>query len=100
MSQPIICYEILHDGEGERGKRVEMLGTYSSVAKVAEDAAEYFQDIEASQNGLDDSDLDRTSVVIEVDGWPGGTRRFRVACRVRREYTAISEPCPNRDTDH
>jgi hypothetical protein len=86
------CYEILHAGEGPRGRSVEIVGSHLLPIYCAERAADYFDDIEKRRDDLANSDLDGTHQVIEVDYHNGETLRFRVSCTVVRRYDA--EPWP------
>jgi hypothetical protein len=92
------CYEITHDGEGERGNKVLVMSPYAhrSPEFYAEEAAGYFQDIEKRQEDMDDSAFHGTSMVIEVADYPGRPDlRFRVYCTVSRSY--YTTPCPASD---
>ena len=92
------CYEITHDGEGDRGNKVLVMSGYGHRAPeyYAQEAAEYFQDQEQRQERMDDSAFHGTSTVIEVADYPGKPDlRFRVHCTVARSYHAVPCHAPN-----
>lgn len=84
------CFEITHDGEGDRGQHTTVVSVPTAHAAAAA-ASQYFDDIEKQRERLADSDFDGTSRVIEVQGVNSSPRRFRVRCCVTRSYTAMSE---------
>lgn len=82
------CYQILNAGEGGRGR--DMIVTTAAIAKdAAEQAAEYFDDLEICTERTNVADFDDARQVIEVET-NEGPRRFYVRCEVRRIYCAIS----------
>lgn len=89
---PVTCTEILNDGAGPPGRSVELEGIIGSKpgSRYAERAVKHFDDetIELPGWEIVPSDFDGESRVIEVRGLPGGPERFRVTCRVVRDYTA------------
>jgi hypothetical protein len=87
------CWEIEHDGEGERGRRVVVhLYRHATIEDAAEAATERLDEEEINRSLLlDGSDLHGTSKVIEVVT-DVGPRRFRVACAVVRKYRAVAVP--------
>ena len=85
------CYLINHDGEGERGEKVQIrFRQLESAAWYAERAAELFHGQEMHENPeLTDSDFNDTSLVIELDDYPFVCpMRYRVYCHVQRTYEA------------
>lgn len=87
------CHQITHDGEGDRGDKVLVLSrsSYRDPQFYAQEAAEYFHDQEKRQEAMDDSAFHGTSMVIEVEGYPGKPNlRFRVFCTVARSYHSIA----------
>jgi hypothetical protein len=93
--QKWICHEILHDGDGPRGKRVvvvSFLQTVSSPEEAAEAAAAQLNAWEAQREGYDCQAcaFNGGSVVIEVET-ETGVQRFRVRCRLEMKYYAEKE---------
>lgn len=88
------CWEILHDGEGPRGRRivVNSIHPLRTPEEAAEAAAEDLHDREARQEGYDcpACAFDGSSQVIEVET-EQGPQCFRVRCRVKVEYEATKE---------
>lgn len=85
----VICYEILNDGEGERGRVLvfppdrQLCHAY----QYAMSAAREFDDWEMREGGLADPDMAGASRVIEVVGFSDRfLLRYRVRCKVRRDY--------------
>jgi hypothetical protein len=83
------CWELLHGGEGPRGRDVVVIGLPKSAKTAAEEAAEYFDAIEdREQPGVD---LDGTEQFIEVDT-SEGPKRFSVVTEVVRKHEARELP--------
>ena len=77
--QSITCWDITHDGEGERGEKVEVLSRNGSPMNAAEEAAEYFDDLEYGQG----EEQDQTRRTIEVETTDGPKRFLVLSNRVR-----------------
>jgi hypothetical protein len=88
------CYAITHAGEGERGRKVEVLGSpHESAPWFAQEAADYFDGQEMHEQRIYDEDVGAFhggSQVIEVADHPkeAGPVRFSVRCEVVRKYDA------------
>ncbi len=84
----IVCYEIDHAGEGDRGRSYTFPPAFvpDAGSQCAEVAAERFDDTAKREQDLTDSDFDGGSQVIEVVGVYDAPARFRVTCRVVRTY--------------
>lgn len=91
-SNVVVCYQITHDGEGERGDKVEFVPRAAQGTHwYAQQAADYFHGQEARQEGWGDEEngaFHGTSMVIEVTGhpWHPEPVRYRVRCQVVRQY--------------
>jgi hypothetical protein len=81
------CFQILHDGEGDRGLSVRCLTPhYASAEEAAVLAADYFDDAEQHrERNWDNDPFDGAEQVIEVEG----AGRFRVRCTVKRAYEVV-----------
>jgi hypothetical protein len=88
------CYEILHSGEGPRGRSVDVMGRGRPGEWYAGQAAEYFDDVWLRSMDGDPEDLaslDGGINHIEVC-YPGREpERFVVRCRIVRVYEATGE---------
>ena len=81
------CYELLHAGEGPRGRSVDvMLPHYAAPREAAEEAADYFEDLDMIESGYGATEADGTDRYIEVEG----AGSFMVVCEVVRKYHAES----------
>lgn len=90
----VVCYEIMHSGEGPRGKKVSVEQRPGRSANdYAEEAAHNLDSDEAFREGWDDTDqglFHGGSHVIEVvdHPWHPEPVRFCVKCQVVRRYEA------------
>jgi hypothetical protein len=112
----VVCYEIDHDGESERGREYTIVGTTRlwsktfvaldlgslyramDISQCAERASDEFDQLEMMDDdfgeGIDH--FSHTSRVVEVVGHPAHPEpvRFRVRCAVKREYVEEElKPC-------
>lgn len=87
---PVECYEILHAGEGPRGRLIPVIRRPgNAVTEYAEEAARWLDVRQGLEQGW--SELGHRNVHhIEVVGhpWHPGPLRFAVRCEVVRRYTA------------
>lgn len=82
------CWDLLNDGAGPRGKKVEVFGV-GNQSDAAEQAAEYFDDIKQKRERYEDSMFDGAVRYIEVEGDGFKPSRHEVVCEVQRHYTAV-----------
>lgn len=82
------CRRILHAGDGPPDKEEKIRSPQFDAGEAAERFAEILHDREAREDGaMSDSDFDGVRSIVEVkteSGW----KRFVVACRVVRQYSA------------
>jgi hypothetical protein len=87
------CYLLMHDGEGPRGKSVEIMTPhYASPSEAACEAADYFDGDEQRDTGtMDDNDqFDCGEQAIEVcESADCKGYKIRVLCRVTRRYEPV-----------
>jgi hypothetical protein len=88
-------YELLHAGEGPRGRMIEILNCRSEAEAACLASEDFDQDDDRQQRIYDGHDHhDGCSRVVEVvaEGTDGKSpARFRVRCRVVRRYEAEPE---------
>lgn len=81
------CWDILHAGEGERGESVVVMGGDASSA--AEEAAEYFDDLEQARERISDEAFDGGTHYVEVVDHSGLSVKHEVVCSVVRHYQSV-----------
>ncbi len=86
------CWELLHSGEGPRGRSVVAMGMGRLTAsEAAQEAAGCFDDAEAIFERWDNGEaaraFDGAERYIEVET-SAGVERFTVVCEVVRRYHA------------
>ena len=84
------CHELLHGGEGPRGRDViVMTPHYSDPREAAEEAAAYFEEIDMREQnyGYDDADGGEMWIEVEACG------EFRVRCKIKLTFLAMRVSC-------
>lgn len=83
------CYELLHGGEGPRGRDVlVMTPYYAPDAFAAEEAARYFEEIDMRDQAYGFTEADGSEHWIEVEGH--GV--YRVTCHAELSFCATKVP--------
>ena len=81
------CWELLHGGECPRGQQVTVF-VGNNRCDAAEEAAEYFDDLERHKERCGNDRFDGSVQYIEVVSKDGKSSKHEVVCEVKRVYTA------------
>jgi hypothetical protein len=82
------CYDLLHGGEGPRGDSTTVC-TSPNRSDAAEEAANYFDDLEQHKERCGHDPFDGAVRYIEVVGPDGKSTKHSVFCEVLRKYMDV-----------